>query len=302
MQRVEATHGIVTHDDLVSAGLSRRQIDRMRDRRRIVPLHRGVYRVAGAPPTFEARVAAALREVGPDGLAWASHHTAARLLGMHAHPRDDRIDISRPTPLSASRSGIHVHRSTLVPPHHVTLVKGLPVTTPSRTAFDLARTTRPAALARLITHAIQTRSIRCSLPSLYRVLYDLGGRGRPGTRRMRQDLDSRQPDEPPDESSLDTIGRALLRGVPGIEWQVELSDERGYIRRVDALVRGAGLDLEFDSVFHDDPAQRALDSHNDRRLLDAHGIVTRRLRWDDLTRRGDLTLAEIMRLALPRAS
>jgi hypothetical protein len=295
IERVEATHGIVTHDDLVAAGASRRQVVRLRQSGRLVDVHHGVYRIAGAPPTYEARVAGALRLVDEDGQSWASHHAASRLWGLGIHGRDQRVEILRPKLLSAARGGVLVHRSTLIPPHHVTVLRGLPVTTPSRTLFDLARSTGPAALGRGVTKAIQVRDIPCTLPSLYRVLYDLGGRGRPGTRRFRTALDGRDLEEPPSESALDDIGRALLRRVPGIRWQVEMSDEQGYIRRVDALIDALGLVLEFDSIFHDDPQQRALDDDGDRRLL-ALGLTTRRLRWPDLTRRGDLTLDEILRL------
>lgn len=301
MQRVETQHGVVTHDDLVAAGLPPRQVTRLRERGRLVRLHHGVYRIAGAPPTYEARVAAALRELGADGAVWASHHTAAALWSLGVHPRDQRIEVVRPVGLSASRHGVVVHRSTRIPGHHVTMRRGLPVTTPSRTLFDLARTTGDVRLGRAVTKAIQVREIPCSLPSLYRVLYDLGGQGRPGTRRMRRVLDGRDLDEPPTESVLDELGRALLGVVPGIRWQVEMSDEQGYIRRVDGLVDAAGLVLELDSIFHDDPQQRALDDEGDRRLL-ALGYATRRLRWADITRRGDLTLAEIRALAVPPTS
>ena len=92
---------------------------------------------------------------------------------------------------------------------------------------------------------------------------------------------------------LDDVGRALLRRVPGIEWQVEMSDERGYIRRVDGLVRRAGLVVELDSRFHDDPAQRALDVEGDRRL-EAMGFLTKRYRWRHITRGSDATLAEVL--------
>jgi hypothetical protein len=301
MERVEAAHGIVTHDDLVAGGLSPHQVERLCDAGRLVRLHHGVYRIAGAPPTYEARVAAALRELGDDGGSWASHHTAARLWGLRLDGPDQRVEITRPKALSASRGGVLVHRSTLIPDHHVTRLHRLPVTTPSRTLFDLARNTGEARLGRAITRAIEQRELPCSLPSLYRVLYDLGGRGRPGTRRFRHVLDGRDLDEPPTESVLDQIGRALLRPIPGIRWQVEINDEQGYIRRVDGLIGDADLVLEFDSVFHDNPAQRALDDDGDRRLAGL-GLTTRRLRWLDLTRRGDLTLAEIQRLIADRAA
>lgn len=301
MQRVEAAHGVVTHDELVASGLSPRQVERMRDRGGLVSLHRGVYRMPGAPPTYESRVTAALRFVDDDGQSWGARHSASRLWGLGIDGRDPRIEILRPKLLSAARGGVLVHRSSLILPHHVTVKDGIPLTTPSRTLFDLAASTGPGRLGRAVTRAIQVREIPCSLPSLYRVLYDLGGRGRPGTRRFRQVLDGRDLVEPPTESVLDEIGRSLLGRVPGIRWQVELSDERGYIRRVDGIVDAIDLVLEFDSIFHDDPQQRALDDDGDRRLL-ALGLRTRRLRWPDLTRRGDLTLDEILRLVADRAA
>jgi hypothetical protein len=295
--RVEARHGVVTYAQLVSAGMSHHQVLQERASGRLVAVHRGVYRVGGAPRTFEARVAAALDEVGADALAWASHHTASEMWGLGVRSREQRIEVTRPTPLSARRSGVRVHRSTRIPPHHVTVLRGLPVTTPSRTLFDLARTTADLRLTRGVRKAIHTDDIPCSIPSLYRVLYDLGGQGRPGTRRMRRVLDGWDEDAVFTESELDEVGRSLLGRIPGIRWQVEMSDEEGYIRRVDGLVDDAFLVIELDSRFHDDPLQRQLDDDGDRRLRRL-GYTTKRYRSGDLTRRGDLTLAEVEQLVL----
>ncbi len=303
MKRVEASHGIVTHTDLVAAGLSRREIDRWRQGRRLVPVHNGVYRIAGAPPSFESRVAAAVRDLGPDGMAWAAGCAASRMWMLGIDGPENRIEILRPEGLSAARAGVVVRRSTRILPHHVTVLRQIPITAPARTLFDLARSTGPVRLDRAISTAIHSRTIPCTLPALYRVLYDLGGRGRPGTRRMRLVLDEHHLDEPPTESVMDVVGRALLRDIPGIEFQVEMSDEQGYIRRLDGLIRHARLAVEFDSrEFHDAPAQRRLDAEGDRRLRDAHGILTRRLDWGDITRRGDLIHAELLRAALAAAS
>lgn len=293
MDRVEANDGTVTHDELLMAGVSREQLKRLRASGRIVPLHRGVFRIAGAPDSYDAQVRAAMRHFLDEGLAWAAFFTAARLWGLGLEGPDPRIELLRPWGTNSTRAGVLVRRSRLILPHHVTFVRGIPVATPSRTLMDLARLVGPARLARAVTVAITDTTVPCSLASLWVVLYDLGGRGRPGTRRMRADLEARDVDEPPTESVLDEIGRALLRCVPGIRWQVEISDERGYIRRVDALVPDARLVIELDSKYHDDPVQRDLDAHNDRRLA-AMGYRTRRFRWDDVTRRGDLTLAEVL--------
>jgi very-short-patch-repair endonuclease len=283
----ERRHGIVTRDELLAAGLADRTVDAWSAAGRIVPVARGVYRLAGVPPSFEGEVLAALLVFPGD--TWASHHTAARLLGRPVWSADGRIELTRPIELSAQRSIARVHRSTCLPPHHLTTVGGIPVTTASRTIFDLARTTGAVRLGRTVDAFVVERM--ATMASLYRVLYDLGGRGRPGTRRMREVLDARGLDHVPPESELEAVGMSLLDGL-GFEWQVEMSDERGYIRRVDGRHGLGRLVVELDGTHHDGEAQRSLDRAGDDRIA-ALGYDVERLRWLDVTRDGDATRARI---------
>lgn len=208
MAKVEREHGIVTRDGLHAGGLSPRQVARWTSDGRLVPVAHGVFRLGGVPPSHGSEVLAAIK-VFP-GETWASHHTAARLWGLGIVGREQRIELTRPTLLSAQRSVARIHRSTTLLPHHLTSVAGIPVTTAARTFFDLSRTTGPMRLSRAVTKA--TRDNLCTMGGMYRVLFDLGGRGRPGTRRMRQVLDEKGIDYVPTESELDEIGRALLGG------------------------------------------------------------------------------------------
>jgi hypothetical protein len=97
----------------------------------------------------------------------------------------------------------------------------------------------------------------------------------------------------PTESELDALGRAVVASVSGLEWQVELSDERGYIRRVDGLHRTARLVIEWDGAeHHDRPQQRALDAEGDARLRRL-GLDVVRYRWGDVTGTPDRVLAEV---------
>ncbi|HXH55704.1 type IV toxin-antitoxin system AbiEi family antitoxin domain-containing protein [Iamia sp.] len=292
MTTVEAHHGVATRQQLVAAGLGARQIDRWVAGGRLVVESRGALRIAGAPPTLEGRALAAIRASG--GGAWASHHTAAALWGLGVDSADPRVELVRPYGLSAGRSGIWVHRSTLLPDHHLTIVRRVPVTTVPRTLFDLARTTGPHRLDRAIERALRGQS--CTVAGLYRVFFDLGGRGRPGTRRLRAQLDARGVDYVPTESELDEVGRSVLSTVPGIEWQVPMSDEQGYIRRVDVLVRRSRVVIEFDGApFHTEPSDVAHDAICDARLV-ATGHVVARFGWTALTRRAEVTRAEVDRL------
>jgi very-short-patch-repair endonuclease len=291
MRKVEREHGIVTRDELLGAGLSERQITRWLRTGRLIPVAHGVYRMAGSPATFESEVMGAIRVF--DGDTYASHHTAARLWGIPIYGRERRIELTRPTDLSAQRSVARVHRSTALPKHHLTVSKAIPVTTAARTVFDLARTTGPMRLHHAVD--VATREDITTIGALYRVVFEIGGRGRPGTRRMRQVLDEFGEDYVPTESELDAIGRAVLAYVAGIKWQVPMSDEQGYIRRVDGLHAASKLVVEFDGAkFHDTPRQKTLDKVGDRRLR-AMGHEVKRYRWLDVTRDADRVRSEVLR-------
>lgn len=291
-QAAERTRGVTTYDAMRATGLTDRQIRRCVAEGRLVDSGYGVFRVGGVPPSFEADVLAALLEF--PGEAWASHHTAGRLQDLRVWARDQRIELTRPTVLSATRSGARVHRSTRILDHHVTVVRGVPCTTASRTLFDLARTTGEARLRRGIDRGLNLGI--CTMGSLYQVHYELGGRGRPGTRRMRAVLADLGRDHVPPESELEVVGMALLDGL-GFEWQVEISDERGYIRRVDGLNRAASLVLELDGRQHRREPQLSLDRSGDRRLR-ALGLEVVRLDWDDVTAHGEATRDRIVDLVV----
>jgi very-short-patch-repair endonuclease len=284
----ERAYGIVTYDQLSAGGLSRSQVLRWVRDGRLVDVGYGAYRLGGVPPSFEGEVLAAISAF--PGETWAGCSTAGRLDDLPVWSPDGRIELVRPTGLSAERSVARVHRSTYLPAHHLTVVRGIPCTATPRTVFDLARTTGPNHLVRIIDRALDRRL--CTMGSLYRVLYEMGGRGRPGTRRMRTVLDALGLDHVPPESELEVVGFALLDGL-GFAWQVEMTDERGYIRRVDGLHRPARLVVELDGAQHRREPQLSLDRDGDRRLHRL-GYDVERLSWSDVTRDGDATRQRIV--------
>lgn len=287
-QAAERTHGVVTYDQLRAAGLSDHQVRAGIANGRLVPRGYGVFRMAGAPPRFEGDVLAAIAEFPGD--TWASHHTAARLHDLRIRAAEARIELTRPTSLSATRSAARIHRSTRVLPHHRAVVHGVPCLTASRTLFDLARTTGERRLIRGVDRGLNLRI--CTMGSLFQVLYELGGRGRPGTRRMRVVLGHLGQGYVPPESELEVVGMTLLDGL-GFEWQVEVSDEEGYIRRVDGINRPAQMVVEFDGAQHGREPQRSLDLQADRRL-GRLGLGVARMGWDDVATHGEATRAAIV--------
>src|SRR5690242_16501161 len=69
--------GLVTRDQALAAGLSEDAIGRRVRSGRWVRLHPNVYRLAGAPDTWEQRILAAVLAAGPTAIA--SHLSAAVL-------------------------------------------------------------------------------------------------------------------------------------------------------------------------------------------------------------------------------
>jgi hypothetical protein len=134
------SHGIVTRSELLSAGLTRREIERRRERGYLIVEFPGVYRVGHTAPSLEARYLAAVRACGAE--AALSGGAAAHLYGL----------VSGPAPIphvTAPRKrhvrGVSTRRSRRI---ERATYRRIPVTTVARTLLDLAASLSPADLAR----------------------------------------------------------------------------------------------------------------------------------------------------------
>lgn len=279
--RARRQHGLVTIADLRAAGVNERRRRRWAASGHLYREGRGVYRMAGTPSTTEARLLAAVLARGPDTIV--SHLSAAWVWGLPRVGTPSRVDVTRSASSNGRElNGVRVHRSGCLPRHHRTAHRGIPVTTLARTLLDVAVVVGPNLLDDHVEAALRTRF--CTIGSLYRVLDDSGIRGRPGVADLRRVVERRGRDHVPTESELDVLGREVVSEIDGIEWQVEISDEQGYIRRVDGLLRESNLVIEWDGAeFHDLDRQRALDAEQDRRL-EAMGLTVLRFRWAEVTR------------------
>jgi very-short-patch-repair endonuclease len=88
------------------------------------------------PPDLALRSQAAYRYV--EGTGVLSGYSAAEVLGASCGPRDAPAEVTVPPRGQRSASGLIVHRARLAP-GEITEVNGLQVTSPVRTAYDLAR-------------------------------------------------------------------------------------------------------------------------------------------------------------------
>ena len=142
-------NGNVTHHQLLDAGRSAEQIKRLRRAGWLIPRHKGVYALGYVPGAPESAWHAAVLALGMGAVL--SYASAIALLAMGRATAI--IEVTVPTTAGhVKRDGIVVHRQRL-PPEHVTIHRGIPVTTPIRTLLDYAAVAPLNALFRAFEQA-----------------------------------------------------------------------------------------------------------------------------------------------------
>jgi len=239
-------HSVFSRSQATAAGVTVRMIDRRLASGQWLGVHRGVYRLVGAPVTWHQRVMAACLAAGTG--AAASHVTSAALWGIDGFGRD-RVEVSVPGPMHLVASA-KVHRSRRMAPGEVTEVDGIPVTTVARTLIDLASAASDDNLEATLDWAL--REQRTTVSHLRRRLATLGSQGRAGTRRLQTLLDDRACGgvfESRYETRLaQTLGAA---GLPEPVRQFRLYDRAGvFVARFDLALPDARIAFEYDSYRH----------------------------------------------------
>ncbi|HKA83718.1 MAG TPA: DUF559 domain-containing protein [Acidimicrobiales bacterium] len=263
----------------------------MRSRGVLVSLGRGVDRLRDHPFDHWSQCQAALDLAGPGSVLGL--RSAARLHGFYAYRRADEIEVIVRHGHDA-RSGIgRVVQTRVLPPHHVTKLRGFAVTTVARTFFDLCGDPDPrlrrrgghpfheTKMARVYNDAAGRRGL--SFVQEVAVLAVLARRGRRGTRLVRRLLLRFGPTYVPTRSDTETLFLELVAsfGLPEPEKQAVVTDVEGWIGTVDFLWRAERVIVEVDSGWHDGPLDKARDEERDRRAEDA-GYAVRRYRYRDV--------------------
>lgn len=225
-----------------------RQIGLVADERRLAVaglphLRRGSYWFSPVRDVDDyARMIRAVLADWPDAVA--SHSSAAHLLGLPVERQDIslvHVSLAVDGPgRRGKRHGVHAHYRR-VPPAQLVIVDGLKVTSPTRTVIDCARLL-PLASGLVIADA----ALNARLTSLAELSREIAQHRRcHGIATARRVVDLADPlAESPGESRTRLIVREAGYDV---ESQVELADDAGcFLGRVDLLVRGTRLVLEFD--------------------------------------------------------
>lgn len=269
-----AQHALVTWQQLRELGMAPSSIARLVERGYVVRVHPGVYRIAGAPNTWEQRQLAAVLAGGPD--AAASHRAAAYL--WRAWDGEPPVEISVPRRQALVLAGVVVHRTRdpMVVHHRF----GIPTTTPMRTLTDLG-----AVVPATTVEAVMDRAEAARLVTAASVEWELAGLARPGRRgvgALRQVLHRRALLAVPPDGVLEPRFARLCRqaGLPAPVFQHPVGRYR-----VDFAYPRLLIAIEVDGYGpHSSPVAFQADRHRQNQLV-GRGWLVLRFTWDDVVRR-----------------
>jgi hypothetical protein len=278
-------HGMVTRSQALDFGLTSEQLDHQVERRLILPMHLGVYRHRAVPLTWRGRLMGGVLAGGP--AAAASHRSAATLRSLSGVPLF-RPEITVEQTDLPIRSGVLVHRTSLLDGLDRAVVDGIPCTTVARTLLDLGavlpyevveQAVQDAVIRKLVTHA-----------ELVAILERVGKRGRRGTAKLRVVVRYALPDEKL-ESELERR-LALLLPV-GFELQHELVCTDGRRVRLDAALPGQKIAVEGNGFRWHRTRRQVEDDAARRRSIVASGWTHYEYGWSDVVERAAATRAEL---------
>ena len=276
----ERQHGVVARRQLVARGVGARAIDHRLKCGRLHLVHRGVYAVGHRLLSQRGRWMAAVLASGSGAVL--SHRSAAALWDIRPTSRPS-VEVTTPRRLHA-RPGLHPHRAVL-PTDEVTVLDGIPTTTPARTLLDLAAVVPSQTLERALDEAEILR-----LPGPHTLL-DRYPRKRGAATLRTLLLTSRSPT--PTRTELEARFLTFLD-----DWGFDRPEVNTIIEglEVDAAWRHAQLIVELDGYeTHGTRAAFERDRKRDRQLA-AAGWRVIRLTWRQLS--GGKALAHELRTLL----
>jgi hypothetical protein len=296
LRLAEGQYSLVTRGQALTCGMSSDEIDGAVTRGLLVRVYRAIFRVGGSPVTWRQRV---LALVFAAGVHAAASHRAAAALWRFPGFREDWVEVVRPWKRNRKPGRlVGLHESTFLPPHHITAIDGIPVTTVDRTLFDLAGVVSRKRLERAVANAVNAG--QTTIAKLEKVFAETARRGRRGSKAMRKLLSDIGQGYVPTESELEDLVLAVLEvaGLPLPKKQRNVGGSTTPIGRVDFLYAATKLVIEADSKRHH---TSWLDQEADKRRdlqLTAAGFQIIRVSWQQLIEHPEEFVAAVRAVVL----
>jgi very-short-patch-repair endonuclease len=251
--------GLMAHAQAMQV-LTANQIQHRLRRGELELVRVGIYRIAGAPETWEQHLLAACLAGGRGAVA--SFRAAAWIYRFAGFERPDELEITVPRSRRARLPGVKVHDTRVRGRLHTMRFDHLPITTPARTLCDLTACCPPWIVERAVDDALRRRLTTLAL--LAAVFLQLAHRGRRRSTVMRAILEARLPGFDPGDSDPETklvrwiVGAGLPR--PRQQYRVRT---KGKTYKLDLAYPAVKLAIEYDgydvhtmrTVFDSDPVR-----------------------------------------------
>jgi very-short-patch-repair endonuclease len=272
------THGVVTRQQLLLAGVTRQQISSRLRRGDLLREHPGVYRVGHRAPSLEATYLAAVLAAG-DG-ALLGGRAAAYLWGL------TRGAVPPPVVITATErriEGVRTRRCRTFDRCDATVCRGIPVTTVARTSVDVAGELSETELAR----ACHEAGVRYGLTPNAVVEVLERRPWSPGARKLRRVTEGTVP------VTLSTLESRFLKLLHAERLPLPVTNRPAGGRRVDCRWPEHRLTVELDSYqFHNSRHSWEQDRRREREAR-ARGDEFRRYSYGDVLEQPALMLREL---------
>lgn len=276
--------GVLSFEELRRSGLSPSMIRTRVRRGQLHPMHRGVFAVGHPDVTFEGLMLAAVKACGEGAVL--SHYSAAALWEMvEWDERHLEVTIKDTTPLV--HRGIRVHRTQFLEATDIRRHRGIPVTSPARTALDICSQLSDHAARRAVRQALSYQWL--NVRQLLEIL-EPQGRRRGATRLRRIIAAGAEPTRTELEDVVLDVILAAGIGRPDVNVPRLFSG-----RRVipDFRWPDRRLIVEADSrTWHDNQLAREDDAER-QALLEANGERVVRVTWEQAVSRRAQTIRRL---------
>ena len=278
---------VIERAELVKEGLSLPRLYRRVKTGSMQRKHRRVYTAGGAALTPRGEWRAAVKAIGDATFLDAG--SACALWGAREADEGEPVTVVCRREVR-HRAGVRVRWQPDLAGSDTTLRHGIPTVTGARALLGYAATRpEPRDLRRVVNQMLVER--RTSIPQLVELL--ARSRGRRGAGRLARVLAKAAPTR----SELEDVAMAVLHSFAAPEFRMN-AKVAGV--EVDVYFPAAGVVLELDSRFHDNPIARADDAAKSARLQ-AAGYLVQRLRWRDFTTHLHRSIPPILGLLDARA-
>jgi very-short-patch-repair endonuclease len=278
-------HGIVTRQQLLALGFTKRAIERRIERGRLHLVAHGVYAVGWPRLTPKRRWMAAVLACGED--AALSHSSAAAYWGI-GKEQPGVIDVSVRRRCELRRPGLRVRGRPSLRPDEVVVRDDIPVTNVVRTLVDLAAEFPPLKVERSVNEAdkydlIEPEALRGALDDYS---------GEPGVKPLRKLLDKRT--FRLSDSDLEVLFRPIAMEA-GLPLPLTKQVVNGF--EVDFFWPNLRLVVETDGLrYHRTPSTQARDARRDRAHVLA-GMTPLRFTHYEIKYESNLVRSELRRAA-----